>query len=218
MFTAIKLSNQEYAEIDLKFVQKYYYDIKDSWHVINDTTNNHTLTYNKSYVSPILTKGWSNLHKFNDFPDNVEVVFGYYGYNLFAVQMFKEVDNVSCIPKWHSRSTMAYQTMHFDTHVWENNSKNPMKPVGDDFGEFLKHTGIHVLTLCGDNVIEDDFEVYFLNDHKYTAQLGIKLNEFCIANNFKIGQKILFKFNLSERCICYVYPLKPLASTSNPSV
>ena len=75
----------------------------------------------------MLTKGWTDLHKFNDFPDNVEVVLGYYGYNLFFVQMFKEVDNVCCIPKWHSRSKIPYETMHFDTHVWEINFQIPMK-------------------------------------------------------------------------------------------
>ena len=78
-------------------MQKYYNDLKDSWHVINDTTHCHSLTYNKSYVSPILTTGWSDLQKFHDIPANVEVVFGYYGYNLLSVQMFKEADNVSCI-------------------------------------------------------------------------------------------------------------------------
>ncbi|RHN79278.1 hypothetical protein MtrunA17_Chr1g0175581 [Medicago truncatula] len=105
-------------------------------------------------------------------------------------------DNVSCIPKWHSRSTMPYETMHFDSHVWEYDFKNPMKPVGDDFEDFLKHTGIHVLTFCGDCGIEENFEVYLLNDHKYTAMFGVKWDKFCKANNFKIGQKIRFKFNM----------------------
>jgi len=83
---------------------------------------------------------------------------------------------------------------------------------------FLKQTGIFVLTLCGDYGIEQDFEVYLLNDHKYTAQLGIKWGNFSKANKFKIGQKIRFKFNLSERTICHVYPVLPLASSSNVSV
>jgi len=93
-----------------------------------------------------------------------------------------------------------------------------MQPLAEDFGDFLKHTGIHVLTLCGDSGIEEDFEVYLLNDHKYTAKLGIKWNSFCKANNFKIGQKIRFKFNLSERTICHVYLVLPSSSTSYVSV
>lgn len=106
-----------------------YINLKDSWHVINDKTHSHTLTYNKSFVSPILTTWWYDLQKFHDFSTNVEVVFGYYGYNLFSVQIFKEAGNVRCIPKWHSRSTMPYETMHFDSHVWEYDFKNPMKVI-----------------------------------------------------------------------------------------
>jgi len=77
---------------------------------------------------------------------------------------------------------------------------------------------MHVLTFCGDYRIEEDFEVYLLNDHKYTTKLGIKWDKFCIANNFKIGQKIRFKFNMSEHTICHVYPLLPSASASNAYV
>jgi len=91
--------------------------VKDSWYIINHDDDTHYLKCKKSYVHPILTKGWSNLQIFNDFPDNVEVMFGYYGNNLYYVEMFREITNRTSIPPFHSRSKMSLHTLHFDTHL-----------------------------------------------------------------------------------------------------
>lgn len=77
----------------------------------------------------------------------------------------------------------------------------------EDFAMFIKHNGIHNLTLCGDDGKEQYFEVYFLTDHNLTTLLGINWDKFCKSNNFKMEQKIRFKFYTSDLSKCHVYPV-----------
>jgi hypothetical protein len=103
----------------------YFNDLKDSWYIINHSDETHYLKYNKSYVHPILTEGWSDLQIYNDFPDNVEVLFGYYGHNLYFVEMFREITDRTLIPPFHSLSKMPLHTLHFHTYLTEVDFINP---------------------------------------------------------------------------------------------
>lgn len=202
------------------------------------------MEYNKSFIHPILTKGWSELQNYHDFPDNVEVLFSYYGHNLYFIEKFKEINDKTLIPPFHSQSKMPLHTIHFETHLTDYDFINTfmvnikmstlfsfliilnystftlivllnLHHVEDDFAIFIKQNGIQQLRLCGDNGKYQTFEVYFLNDHNLTTQLGINWDKFCKSNHFKNYQKICFKFDTSNLTKCYVYP--PMNPTSVPN-
>lgn len=116
-----------YAEVDPSFTQKYYNQLKGSWYVLNQDDRGHLLTCTKSFLNPLLTNGWIEVKLFNEFPEDVEVVFGYYGNNMFVVEMFKEVTDHSELPKWHSRSTVPHQTAYCDTTLDEHDFLSSMK-------------------------------------------------------------------------------------------
>lgn len=99
--------------------------MKDSWTILNHSDETHCLKCKKSFVNPILIKGWSALQIYHDFPDNVEVLFAYYGNNLYFVEMFKEITDTTCIPPFHSRSKMPLHTIHFENHLTESDFNNP---------------------------------------------------------------------------------------------
>jgi hypothetical protein len=54
-------------------------------------------------------------------------VFSYYGKTLFAIAMFREVDDPKTIPKFHSRSLDAKGTFFFDVWLLEFDSQRTMK-------------------------------------------------------------------------------------------
>lgn len=116
-----------YAEVDPSFTQKYYNQLKGSWYVLNQDDRGHLLTCTKSFLNPLLTNGWIEVKHFNEFPEDVEVVFGYYGNNMFVVEMFKEVTDHSELPKWHSRSTVPHQTAYCDITLDEHDFLSSMK-------------------------------------------------------------------------------------------
>lgn len=116
-----------YAEVDPSFTQKYYNQLKGSWYVLNQDDRGHLLTCTKSFLNPLLTNGWIEVKLFNEFPEDVEVVFGYYGNNMFVVEMFKEVTDHSELPKWHSRSTVPHQTAYCDITLDEHDFLSSMK-------------------------------------------------------------------------------------------
>lgn len=116
-----------YVEVDPSFTQKYYNQLKGSWYVLNQDDRGHLLTCTKSFLNPLLTNGWIEVKHFNEFSEDVEVVFGYYGNNMFVVEMFKEVTNHSELPKWHSRSTVPHQTAYCDTKLDEHDFLSSMK-------------------------------------------------------------------------------------------
>jgi len=85
--------------------------------MLNDDGGHHRVKCNKSFVNSILVEGWSELAAYNEFSQNVEVVFGYYEHNLLCVEMFKEVIDSSCIPKFDNLSSNRVEIIVFDTHV-----------------------------------------------------------------------------------------------------
>jgi len=116
--------DQDYAEVEPIFVKKFFHDLDDYWYVLDESGESFALKFNKSCFNPILIQGWSDLGKFDGFPANVEVVFGYYGYSLFRAEIFRGIMDGDSIPKFQSRSAMPNETIYFDTHVWENDLKN----------------------------------------------------------------------------------------------
>ena len=116
-----------YVEVDPSFTQKYYNIQRSSWYVLNHADRDHLLTCTKSLVNPLLTNGWIDVKHYNEFPDNVEVVFGYYGNMMFSVEMFKEVTDHNELPKWHSHNTIPHETTYFDTTLDEYDFNSPMK-------------------------------------------------------------------------------------------
>jgi hypothetical protein len=78
------------------------------------------------------------------------------------------------------------------------------------FAEFLNNGGVGYLLLCGDNGHRTTIGV--LNSPTLEKmKLGYKWAEFCISQNFKIGDMIRFKFNVYGRRVsrrCHVYKLE----------
>jgi len=117
------ICNQDYVEVEPSFVHKHFNKLKDPWNALNENEQSQLVKFNLSYINPNLTEGWSDLKEFHGFPENVEVVFGYYGHNLFRVVML--LTDPTTIPNFHSCSLKSNQTTYFDIRVWEYSFKNP---------------------------------------------------------------------------------------------
>lgn len=106
--------------MDPEFVKKYESELKCPWYVFNESGEVHTIKYKQNQYKPVLTEGWNELTNFHHMPNNVEVVFGYYGNNYFRIEMFKDVTTSTELPKFHSRSSMRFETVHFHCQVWDD--------------------------------------------------------------------------------------------------
>lgn len=109
--------------MDPNFYHKYSHKITDTWRVLNDEGDFHEINCNKNYVFPLIIGGWEQLKEFHHLPDNVEVMFSYYGANLYAISMFRELTCPKTIPKFHSRSLDPAETFYFDVHIHPSDFK-----------------------------------------------------------------------------------------------
>jgi hypothetical protein len=116
-----------HPQIEPAFVKENLANLPASWHLLNTENRGHILTFNKSLVNPLLTHGWTELKEFNDLPENVEIVFAYYGNNLFSVYMFKTIYTHNDLPTRHSRCTINNHTAYFDSLLTEDDFLSPMK-------------------------------------------------------------------------------------------
>jgi hypothetical protein len=85
----------------------------------------HEVKYKPSLYFPTLTSGWSELQEYHNIPDNVEVVFGYYGGSIFAITTIREIHDPETFPPFHSRSLFPNETFYFDVHVDDHWLKSP---------------------------------------------------------------------------------------------
>ena len=74
-----------------------------------------------------------------------------------------------------------------------------------DFAEVLRDYDYEDLILCGDNGKMKMMQLFHVGDtHK--TKLGYEWDEFCKDNNFKAGDTIQFRFDVTLlNKICYVY-------------
>lgn len=114
-------------EIEPGFVKGNLANLSALWQLLNKENTGHILTFNKSLVNPLLAHGWTEFKDFNDLPENVEIVFGYYGNNMFSVYMFKTIYKHDDLPTWHSRCTIINRTAFFDSLLTEDDFLSPMK-------------------------------------------------------------------------------------------
>jgi len=67
----------------------------------------------------------SEIQEYHNIPDNVEVVFGYYGGSIFGINTIREIDDPETFPPFHSRSLFPTETFYFDVHVDDHWLKSP---------------------------------------------------------------------------------------------
>lgn len=111
---------KSHAEVDPQFVYKFQNKIRDPWIIMKEDGGVQPLTFNPSLINPTLSEGWDKLKEYHGFPDNVEVVFGYYGNNMFGVVMFREMGCCTEFPSYHSRSLLPAKTRIFDVQLTPN--------------------------------------------------------------------------------------------------
>ena len=82
----------------------------------------HQIKFKISIYNPTLKDGWEELQQYHHFPDNVDIIFGYYGNNLFKVIMFREIFCCTKIPAFHSRSMYPKEVI---IHISDNDLNTP---------------------------------------------------------------------------------------------
>jgi len=84
------------------------------------------IKFNISLYNPCLKDGWVELQQYHNFPDNVDIIFGYYGNNIFKVIMFREIFCCDKIPAFHSRSMYPNEVIKFDITICEDDLNSPI--------------------------------------------------------------------------------------------
>jgi len=118
---------QTHVEVNLIFVEKFNADFVDKWDTVAPNGSIVTLDLTKNYYNPTLTNGWITLQQYYNFLNNVHVMFAYYGimygFNIFKVQSFHEVNSFYQLPTFHTRSLRQNETKFFDLQLWDGLSK-----------------------------------------------------------------------------------------------
>ncbi|XP_039688948.1 uncharacterized protein [Medicago truncatula] len=206
-FRAVKLSIQDRVEVQPEFVEKYKDDLQDPWNIMNMDGGMHQIKFKIGLYNPTLKDGWEPLQQYHHFPDNVDIIFGYYGNNLFKVIMFREVFCATKIPSFHSRSMYPEEVIIFDIHISDNDLNTPIKMLPNHFGTFLQNDFRSLLTLCCDDGTFYFVDIIHYGDYVDDPNSGIQWNDFILSNYIVAGQKLRFKFDLTTTYMCHVFPI-----------
>ncbi|KAK2355992.1 hypothetical protein QL285_093356 [Trifolium repens] len=94
-FSVVKLSFQNYAEIETSFVQDKRPQLNGYWSIIKNDTQFHKLKLNDDYENPLLLiQGWNKIKAFHNLPDNVQIEFLYYGNKTFEIASSKKIKSM----------------------------------------------------------------------------------------------------------------------------
>jgi hypothetical protein len=116
---------QIYGEVDPNFVKEYGPMLSDTWRFIDYKETMHNVTFNMSFLRPLLTTGWREMKDIFGFDTNQEVDFLYYGDNIFGFMCSKSLECCCQIPFYHSRFVRLGCTIEFYVDVTIDNIAKP---------------------------------------------------------------------------------------------
>ncbi|XP_058776872.1 uncharacterized protein LOC131651222 [Vicia villosa] len=206
-FVIAKVASQLYPEIDPAFIERNGDEISKSWTILNNQGVHHELIYNQKSFHPLIISGWPCLQCYYDLPADVVLKVGYYGNNNYGLLSIKEVVRDQDLPRFHSRYVMHKDIRVFDVILPPFGVDLPKFKLQEDFATTLIEHGYEHIVLCGDNGKPCSMSVL-----KFGAPMRMKLgygwDEFCKANNFKVGDRLQFRFDvtsLNRRCYVYLF-------------
>jgi hypothetical protein len=97
----------------------------ETWNFIDYKDTLHTVTFNMSFMRPLLTNGWREMKDVFGFDTNQEVDFIYYGNNTFGLMCNKTLECCCQIPMYHSRFVKFGFTIEFYIDVTSDNITKP---------------------------------------------------------------------------------------------
>ena len=83
------------------------------------------LKFNNSLIFPTITNGWEEFIQENNLPANAKIIFSYYGKNICAVAAYRQLEDPTKFPKYHSRSMDPAETFYFDVVILHSNLHQP---------------------------------------------------------------------------------------------
>ncbi|CAI8604093.1 unnamed protein product [Vicia faba] len=104
-------------QIEPLFARKHNADLESTWSIVYNEGISHRVVYNENEDHPVLLSEWKELQNHYLLPDDVMVIVGYYGKNLFEVVAFKEINRFEDLLNVHSRLTNHKGIYVFDVQL-----------------------------------------------------------------------------------------------------
>ncbi|XP_058784055.1 uncharacterized protein LOC131658820 [Vicia villosa] len=212
-FMIAKISSQSFPEIQPSFVKNSGNEICKSWTIMNNQGVHHELIYNQIEMHPLVLSGWPCMESYYNLPSDVVLTIGYYGNNNFSILSFKEVRRAQDLPHFHSRNVFSNDIYYFDVDLHPFSVDIPklvelsliFVKLQENFATFLRDHAYEYIVLCGDNGKNKFMSTLKIEDPRRT-KIGYGWNDFCKSNNFKCGDRIRFRLDVTSLDkTCYVY-------------
>jgi len=91
-----------YGEVNRSFAIRWKAELEHTWHLLDNSGNMHSITYNQDLVSSTLLAGWTKLRDFYGLTGNHQVTLIHFGQSVFFLAIFKSNSEPKAYPKWHS--------------------------------------------------------------------------------------------------------------------
>ncbi|XP_058758398.1 uncharacterized protein LOC131631641 [Vicia villosa] len=174
---------------------------------MNNHGVHHDLIYNQIEMHPLILSGWPCMESYYSLPSDVVLTVGYYGNNNYSILSISEVDRHRDLPRFHSRNVFYKEIHFFDVDLLPFSVDLPKLKLPEEFATVLKDNGYEDVVLCGDNGKNKLMSPLKIEDPRRT-KLGYGWDEFCRSNNFKCGDRIRFRLDVTSLDkTCYVYKI-----------
>ncbi|MCH83524.1 hypothetical protein A2U01_0004349 [Trifolium medium] len=165
VFTTIYFDGKEYGEVDPVFVEEFGLQLGASWKIFDSEGRSLAVSFNKSYLNPLLMGGWSRMPSVFDFRGDRVLSFFYYGDDLFGPAFKEPLVSYSRIPIYHSRFQQLSYTAHLCIRLTNELVLQPYL-----FEDYLRRLEDPYFTVCCDNGSVTAFDIAFTDEpFKITA-------------------------------------------------
>ena len=91
-----------YGEVNRSFAIRWKAELEHTWHLLDNSGNMHSVTYNQDLMSLTLLIGWTEPKEFYGLTGNHQVTLTHYGQSVFLLTIFESSFEPKNFPKWHS--------------------------------------------------------------------------------------------------------------------
>ncbi|RZB65540.1 hypothetical protein D0Y65_041563 [Glycine soja] len=149
VITTSIVSNTTTTNVNRSFAIRWKAELEHTWHLLDNSGNMHSITYNQDLVSSTLLAGWTKLRDFYGLTGNHQVTLIHFGQSVFFLAIFKSNSEPKAYPKWHSLYHQVPNSVTFKVLLSEYKVTCSNLDVSNTMYSFMKAVGFTNLNLEG---------------------------------------------------------------------
>ncbi|GAU30497.1 hypothetical protein TSUD_18770 [Trifolium subterraneum] len=148
-FLTAYIIDQPYGEMNPKFIQEIYHELKEEIVVFDREYRCLNVQFNGSVEHPLIVYGWSTMRDYYRIDGNIMLLMTYVGDNHFLLDFLPQEFDPNKLPSYHIYKHFAADPVSFNVTLTPYLASASQLSLNKDFATYIRNYGFQNVILYG---------------------------------------------------------------------